>query len=83
MLANDSNNEKFCLGFACVDEGDDGHSPGGFGLGDDGLDEDDDGNSGGGDGDEHNHSQQAGRAEDQTNGQADRLGRGQSGAERR
>jgi hypothetical protein len=47
------------------------------------VDGGDDGNSGGGDGDEHHHSQQAGRAEDQTNRQADRLGRGLSGAERR
>src|SRR5271170_710917 len=27
VLANVRNNEKFCLGFACVDGGDDGYSP--------------------------------------------------------
>jgi hypothetical protein len=87
MLANDSKNENFCLGFACVDGGDDGYSPlRVFELGDDGLDgdeSDDDGNSGGGDGDEHHHGRQAGRAEDETNRQAGRLGRGLTGAERR
>jgi hypothetical protein len=65
MLADDSKNENFCLGFACVDGGDDGYSPlgdfdlvlGGSSDWHDGDDGDDDGslNAGGGDGDEHHH----------------------------
>jgi hypothetical protein len=76
MLADDSKNENFCLGFACVDGGDDGYSPLGiFGLnGDDWLDGDDDGNSGGGDGDEHHHGRHSRKTEDQTNRRAGRLG---------
>jgi hypothetical protein len=70
VLANDSKNEIFCLGFGIVDgdEVGDGYSP----LGVFGPDGDDDGSSGGRDGDEHHHGRQAGTA-----------GQGLTGAERR